>query len=174
MISLVGFMGCGKSTLGPLLALCLELPFRDLDREVEEEAGCSLVLLFEREGEQGFRARELRAFRRLAASFSGVLATGGGLAAQPGLARELRAAGPVLFLDPPWEELLERLRRQGPRPPLRGRPEEEWRALHGQRREAYLAAGRRVELPACEETARQLDRLLAAVKEESGMKDGAA
>jgi shikimate kinase len=170
LISLVGFMACGKSTLGPLLALCLNLPFRDLDQFVETRQGLSLVQLFEQAGEEGFRRLERSAWYEQVREFTGVLAVGGGLPCQPGSAEELRAAGPVLFLDPPLDLLLARLQEDRQRPLVTALPterrEQVLRELWVQRRDFYLRAGRRVELPVGEDLPRQLDRLLDALREE--------
>jgi shikimate kinase len=169
MILLTGFMGCGKSTLGPLLALCLDQAFLDLDREVERLAGRDAAGIFAAEGEEGFRAREREAFRRLAA-FGGVLALGGGLPCQPGLADEIRAAGNGLYLDAPVEVLLERLLAPGaaPRPLLDQVPAEGraafLRDLHARRDPFYRRAARAVPLPAGESVPQHLDRLLAALR----------
>jgi len=168
VISLVGFMGCGKSTLGPLLALCLNQPFRDLDRVVEEETGRSVTQLFETEGEAGFRIRELRAFQRLRHTFDGVLATGGGFPCTEEAVGSLRGSGPVLFLDPPWPVLRERLASPGGRPLAEALAPDQLESLYRERLPWYQRAGRRVELPAGEDPARQLDRLLRALKEAGG------
>src|SRR5690554_6969410 len=55
---LVGPMGAGKSTIGRLLAKELGLPFKDSDKEIEERTGASIPLIFDVEGETGFRDRE--------------------------------------------------------------------------------------------------------------------
>ncbi|MFA7331481.1 MAG: shikimate kinase [Candidatus Delongbacteria bacterium] len=176
LITLVGFMACGKSTLGPLMALCLNQPFRDLDACVEARAGRSLAWLFEQEGEEGFRRLERSAWHEQVREFSGVLAVGGGLPCQPGGVEELRAAGPVLFLDPPLDLLLARLQGDRQRPLVTALPEERrasaLRELWVHRRDFYLQAGRRVELPAGEDLPRQLDRLLDALGEEQTVRGG--
>jgi shikimate kinase len=169
MIILVGFMACGKTMLGSLLALCLGRPFKDLDREVERVAGCPVGEIFRREGEAGFRRREEEAFRRLAGAFRGVLAVGGGLPCRPGLARRLREAGLCLYLDTDLDLIIQRL--AGPaaasRPLLADLPADERagrvRALHAERDPHYRRAGRAVPLPADESAEQHLDRLLAAV-----------
>ena len=51
-------MGAGKSTIGRLLARELQLSFKDSDKEIEERTGASIPLIFDLEGEQGFRDRE--------------------------------------------------------------------------------------------------------------------
>ncbi|MCB5362978.1 helix-turn-helix domain-containing protein [Pusillimonas sp. CC-YST705] len=79
-IALVGLRGAGKSTLGPLLAQHLGIPFTELNREVEREAGLSLDLVFSLYGQAGFRRLERRCLDRIVASNAPVvLATGGGI-----------------------------------------------------------------------------------------------
>lgn len=84
-IALVGLRGAGKSTLGPLLARQLDIPFTELNREVEREAGLSLDLVFSLYGQAGFRRLERRCLDRIVASNeSMVLATGGGIVVESG------------------------------------------------------------------------------------------
>jgi len=79
-IALVGLRGAGKSTLGPLLARRLGLPFVELNREVEKEAGVALDLIFSIYGQAGFRQLEQRCLERVIAQYPEVvLATGGGI-----------------------------------------------------------------------------------------------
>jgi len=77
-IVLTGFMGSGKSTVGPLLARWLGWSFIDVDDVIETEAGCTIAELFTRHGEPAFRDREHATIARLAAGDSLVLALGGG------------------------------------------------------------------------------------------------
>ncbi len=77
-IVLTGFMGSGKSTVGPLVAERLGWRFVDADDVIEEEAGCTIAELFRREGEARFRERERTAIARLAEGEGLVLALGGG------------------------------------------------------------------------------------------------
>jgi shikimate kinase len=77
-IVLTGFMGSGKTTLGPLLAARLGWSFIDADDVIEAEAGASIAELFARHGEAAFREREHATIARLAAGDSLVLALGGG------------------------------------------------------------------------------------------------
>jgi shikimate kinase len=168
VISLVGFMGCGKSTLGPLLALCLQRPFLDLDTLVEGAAGCSAARLFAGEGEEGFRRRERAAFDGLPPEFDGVLATGGGFPCAGDNMAALRGRGPVLFLDVPWPVLRERLALPGGRPLAMSRDSDGLEALYRSRLPWYRQADHIVALPAGEEPARHLDRLLRALEESGG------
>src|ERR1035437_10777009 len=77
-IVLTGFMGSGKSTLGPLIAARLGWSFIDVDDVIEAEAGVTIAELFARHGAAGFRARERATIARLAGGDSLVLALGGG------------------------------------------------------------------------------------------------
>lgn len=84
-IALVGLRGAGKSTLGPLLARQLDIPFTELNREVEREAGLSLDLVFSLYGQAGFRRLERRCLDRIVAGNEPmVLATGGGIVVETG------------------------------------------------------------------------------------------
>lgn len=83
-IALVGMRGAGKSTLGPLLAQRLGLPFVELNREVEKEAGITLDLIFSIYGQAGYRRLEKRCLDRVISEYSDVvLATGGGIVVEP-------------------------------------------------------------------------------------------
>jgi shikimate kinase len=77
-IVLTGFMGSGKSTVGPLLAERLGWRFLDVDDVIEAEAGCSIAEFFARNGEAAFRDREHETIARLASGDALVLALGGG------------------------------------------------------------------------------------------------
>jgi len=77
-IVLTGFMGSGKTTVGPLVAQRLGWSFVDADDVIEAEAGCAIPEIFQREGEAAFRERERATIRRLAARDGLVLALGGG------------------------------------------------------------------------------------------------
>jgi shikimate kinase len=82
-IVLTGFMGSGKSTVGPLLAARLGWTFLDLDDVIEAEAGTTIAELFARHGEQAFRDCEHAAIARLATDDQQVLALGGGAIEHP-------------------------------------------------------------------------------------------
>ena len=91
-IVLTGFMGSGKSTVGPRLAVRLGWRFVDVDDELEAEAGISIAEQFARHGEAAFRERERAAIARLAAVEGLVLALGGG-AIEHASTRELLRTG---------------------------------------------------------------------------------
>jgi len=77
-IVLTGFMGSGKSTVGPLIAARLGWSFLDVDDVIEAEAGVTIAEIFARHGEAAFRKREQETIARLAACDALVLALGGG------------------------------------------------------------------------------------------------
>ena len=77
-IYLVGFMGSGKSTVGPLLAEALGRPFHDLDAMIVDAVGLSIPQIFERLGEEGFRRLEREALERTSALPPSLIALGGG------------------------------------------------------------------------------------------------
>lgn len=115
---LIGLPGSGKTTVGRLVAESLGAPFRDLDQEVEREVGTSVAEVFRRQGEAEFRRLERELAGRILAGPPGVLATGGGWAAQPG---ELEAARPrafIMYLAVPPEIAARRCGEGGGRPLL--------------------------------------------------------
>jgi len=97
-IVLTGFMGSGKTTVGPLVANRLGWRFIDVDEVIETEAGCSIANLFTREGEPAFREREHATIRRLASGDSLVLALGGGAFERAETRDRLRADPGTLLL----------------------------------------------------------------------------
>lgn len=116
---LIGPMGAGKSTVGRHVAERLSLPFVDLDHEIELRTGASIPLIFELEGEAGFREREHALLAELALREGIVLATGGGAILDVRNRQILRERGFVVWLDSDVEVQLERLARDRQRPLLR-------------------------------------------------------
>lgn len=115
---LVGPMGAGKSTIGRRLAQRLGLDFRDADRELEERTGVDIPLIFELEGEAGFRAREKALLDELTHLSGTVLATGGGAVLDPDNRARLQNRGVVVFLRTSVQEQLRRLSHDRHRPLL--------------------------------------------------------
>lgn len=106
---LTGFMGSGKSTVGPLVAARLGWRFEDLDRHVELKAGRPVSEIFTGSGEGAFRAMETEALERVARTPRTVVALGGGTLAQGNNLMVAREAGPIVYLRVPVEVLAERL-----------------------------------------------------------------
>jgi len=115
---LVGMPGCGKSTLGRLLAKRLNKPFYDADTELERRLGVSVPLIFELEGESGFRDREERVLADLTVLANIVLSTGGGAILRPVNRERLAQGGTVLYMHAAPNTLWERTRRSKHRPLL--------------------------------------------------------
>lgn len=140
-IVLCGFMGCGKTTVGRLLAAQTGYRFVDMDAYIEEQAGMTVSALFDRFGEEDFRRREREACAALAAQTGLVIATGGGALTFPENAAVLGETGCIVLLSVPPEALLRRLEGDTTRP-LLARPdkEEALRELFARRLPLYRAA----------------------------------
>ena len=134
---LCGFMGCGKSTCGRLLAQAAGLRFVDMDVYIEQAAGCTVREIFAREGEAGFRARERAACRALGAQDGAVIAAGGGALCDPENVQALRKTSRIVFLDAPLGLIRSRLRGDTTRPLLQT---QDAGALYEARRPLYEAA----------------------------------
>ncbi len=117
-IFLVGPMGAGKSTIGRRLAQILGWEFLDSDAEIERRTGVSIPLIFEMEGEAGFRAREKAVIAELTQRRNSVLATGGGAILDPDNRRCLVRRGVVIYLSTSVDEQLRRTGRDSNRPLL--------------------------------------------------------
>src|SRR5688572_28387921 len=106
---LVGPMGAGKSTIGRRLAEYYGLEFHDLDHEVEERTGATVRLIFELEGEAGFRRRETQVLRELLDGDDRLVATGGGSVLAAENREVLVRRGFVVFLSATVGQQLKRL-----------------------------------------------------------------
>lgn len=138
---LVGMPGCGKSTLGRVLARSLGKSFVDADHELEKRLGVSISTIFEIEGEEIFRAREEETLARLVQRVDVVLATGGGAVLREVNRARLRSGGTVLYLHTTPETTWERTRHSKNRPLLQtADPLARARSLYQQRDELYREA----------------------------------
>lgn len=134
-IFLCGFMGCGKSTVGALLARRMEVPFVDMDAYIEKQAGMKIPEIFEKYGETHFRDLETQAVRELA-SHEGVIACGGGAMLRQENAEIASENGMVLFLDVPFMTCYHRIANTD-RPIVRRSTCAELRELYKKRRGVY-------------------------------------
>lgn len=117
-IFLVGLMGAGKSTVGRILARRLGKRFVDTDHEIEKRNGVIIPVIFEIEGEDGFRRREQEVLADLAQEKDLVLSTGGGIVLKPENREVLRNHGFVVYLNARPELLAERTKHDRTRPLL--------------------------------------------------------
>lgn len=117
-IFLVGPMGAGKTTIGRQLAKQLKKEFLDSDREIEARTGADIPLIFELEGEAGFRSRECKMIDELSQRQDIVLATGGGAVLNEENRKHLKERGCVLYLYASLDHLFERTCKDKNRPLL--------------------------------------------------------
>ena len=121
-IALIGLRGAGKSTLGAKLAEFLKIPFVELDREVEKEAGAALGEVFAMYGQDAFRRFERRALERvLAQQERAVIATGGSLVTDPATYKLLLERCVCVWLKASPDEHMARVIAQGDMRPFKGR-----------------------------------------------------
>jgi XRE family aerobic/anaerobic benzoate catabolism transcriptional regulator len=121
-IALLGLRGAGKSTLGARLAEALHLPFVELDREVEKEAGAKLGEVFSMYGQDAFRRFERRALERvLSSDAKAVIATGGSLVTDAGTYEMLLERCRCVWLKASPDEHMSRVIAQGDLRPFKGR-----------------------------------------------------
>lgn len=117
-IFLVGLMGAGKTSVGRMLARRLNKVFYDSDHEIERGTGVRIPLIFEIEGESGFRERESRLLAELVKEENIVLATGGGAVISESNRNVLAANGTVVYLRATAKDLWQRTRHDKNRPLL--------------------------------------------------------
>lgn len=117
-IFLIGFMGSGKSFLGPRLASALDCPFWDLDYLIEEKAGQAISKIFETEGEARFRLLEQQVLQATDTIPSAVISTGGGAACFFDNIAWMNKHGLTIYLQTPATLLAERLQAEMEHRPL--------------------------------------------------------
>ncbi len=140
-VVLIGLMGAGKSTVGPIVAARMGRPFVDTDEIVEATAGRTVAEIFATDGEGEFRAMERVAVADACASPEPlVISCGGGAALDRANRRVLGASGVVVWLRASPERLAARVAETGDRPLLAdGSPVETLRRLEALRAGAYEA-----------------------------------
>jgi shikimate kinase len=117
-IYLIGPMGSGKTTIGQRVAKRLEMDFLDCDRNLEKQTGASVNLIFDVEGESGFRERESKMLKILTSRQNLLLATGGGTVLNRENRELLKRTGLVVYLQTSVSQQLHRLRLDRTRPLL--------------------------------------------------------
>jgi shikimate kinase len=117
-VYLIGPMGSGKTTIGQRVASRLGLEFFDCDQELEQQTGASVSLIFDVEGEAGFRERETRMLEQLTRRHGVLVATGGGVVLKRRNRELLRRSGLVVYISTSVAQQLRRLNRDRTRPLL--------------------------------------------------------
>jgi shikimate kinase len=117
-IFLIGPMGSGKTTIGKRVSRILNLDFYDCDQELERQTGASVNLIFDIEGEAGFRLRETRLLKELSRKKASLISTGGGVVCENENRRILRSRGCVVYLRTSIDNQLIRLSQDKTRPLL--------------------------------------------------------
>ena len=137
-IFLVGMMGAGKTSVGRVLAKRLGKTFYDSDHVIEDRTGVRVSMIFDIEGEEGFRCRETAVIGELTNLHNIVLATGGGAVLNAENRRFLRERGIVVYLRAAVRDLLNRTRHDKNRPLLQtGDPQAKMSAIFEQRDSLY-------------------------------------
>jgi shikimate kinase len=113
MLSLIGYRGTGKSAVGKRLARRLKWDWVDSDTEIEQRAQRSIQAIFATEGEAAFRSLEREVIADLVQRDRLVLSTGGGAILNADTRRDLRAAGPVVWLVAPVAIIATRILQDG-------------------------------------------------------------
>lgn len=117
-IVLIGFMGCGKTTVGKKLANVLKVDFYDTDEIIEEKTKMSISEIFTEYGEDNFRQREATVIESLCERKGVIISTGGGVVIKPYNMKLLKKNGVIIWLKASLESILQRLKDNTSRPLL--------------------------------------------------------
>ena len=117
-IVLIGFMGCGKSTVGKLLAAKTGYTLVDADSYIEQKENMTIVEIFATKGEEYFRGIETEVAKELSQKEGLIIATGGGMVLKKENADYLKSTGFCVWLKVSPETVLERLKNDTTRPLL--------------------------------------------------------
>lgn len=139
---LVGFMGAGKTLVGKLLSRRLCMPLVDIDYQIEKEAGCSIVDIFQSQGEEYFRRLEKSIIARECSTSGKVISLGGGAFLNSDNRRIcLSGQNKVVFLNTSWNYVRQRLEfLKQSRPLLQNKGMEEIKAMFEERQKTYKLA----------------------------------
>lgn len=141
-VILIGFMGCGKTSVGVKLSYRLRKAVIDTDKEIEKEEKRSISDIFDTDGEAYFRDKETECLKRLIGTAGNqIISVGGGLPMREVNRNLLHQLGIVIYLRAKAETIYERLKYDTTRPLLQGdNPQEKIRAMISQREQNYAKA----------------------------------
>jgi shikimate kinase len=120
IIYLTGFMGSGKSTIGPILANTLGYRFIDLDCYIEEQTSKTISKIFAEQGEKAFRALETQALKVLTHDQNVVISLGGGTLVTAENLQLVKECGVLIYLKADIDQIVMRMKNKTDRPLLRG------------------------------------------------------
>lgn len=135
-VFLCGFMGCGKTTIGQVLAQKLGVHYIDMDEYIVKKEGKKIPEIFAENGEEYFRMKETEAIGELA-EHDAVIACGGGAMISEKNAEIARSGGTVIFLDVPFEVCYERISGDSNRPLIVNNTKEQVENIYNSRYEIY-------------------------------------
>ncbi|MCY7367355.1 MAG: shikimate kinase [Chamaesiphon sp.] len=163
-IYLIGMMGSGKSTIGPLLAQHLGYSFLDTDTTIERLVGQSVTEIFQTVGETEFRQIETKVLAEVSAHLRLVVATGGGIAIERENWNHLHQ-GLVIWLDPQVDVLVERLQGDTTRPLLANSADlsSKLAKMLAERRHRYSEADIQISIAQNLTAEEIIDRILVAI-----------
>lgn len=157
-------MAVGKSTIGRLLARELKLPFIDTDREIEKQMGCTIPTIFRDHGDPEFRRIEREVIARIVVPEPQVVSIGGGAFMDAQTRETLKGTAVTIWLDAPFEMVMDRLSKSSARPLASGKTPDELRDLWDERRPFYQQAEIHVETGAAVGPKAVVDRILKAIQ----------
>ena len=137
-VYLCGFMGCGKTTVGRVLADLLGTAYADMDAYIEKSEKMSIPRIFSQKGEGYFRDAETRAVGEMGKN-GGVIACGGGAMLREENARIAGENGIVVYIDTPYDICWERIKDDPDRPIAAANTKESLRELYEKRKALYTA-----------------------------------
>jgi shikimate kinase len=161
-IAILGFMAAGKSRIGRALAKRLGLAFADTDSIIQDSFGLSVADIFRERGEAEFREAERQVIHQLLLADVQVISLGGGAFIDPVNRDLLNSRANTIWLDPSFEQILQRLRRSSGRPLAANKTEDELRSLWADRRQYYAKAQIRIEA-SCADPDAIVERIISAL-----------
>lgn len=166
LIYLIGFMGCGKSTVSRLLAERLSVERLEMDEMLVQQAGKPVTKIFEEDGEEAFRLMESQLICRIGAGKPAVVSCGGGAALRQENVRNMKASGTIVLLSASPETIFGRVRHSTHRPILNGHMNVDYIAELMGKREPFYREAADVIVPVDGKTPEQVtEEILKAVND---------